>query len=64
MLDFKKIAKMKILFVHNKYGKLSGEERMVDSFIRLLKDNNHEVEFFQETVLASATHLPDFFGQQ
>lgn len=37
---------MKILFVHNKYGKLSGEERMVDSFIRLLKDNNHEVEFF------------------
>lgn len=34
---------MKVLLIHNKYGKFSGEEAVVDSLIRILKKNNNEV---------------------
>jgi glycosyltransferase involved in cell wall biosynthesis len=34
---------MKILMIHNKYGKHSGEEAVVDAQIKLLQDNGHEV---------------------
>ncbi|NQX84865.1 MAG: glycosyltransferase family 4 protein [Flavobacteriaceae bacterium] len=34
---------MKILLVHNKYGKFSGEEAVVESQIDMLKSNGHEV---------------------
>jgi len=34
---------MKILLIHNKYGKFSGEEAVVESQIKLLKDRGHQV---------------------
>ena len=34
---------MKILLIHNKYGKFSGEEAVVDSQIKLLRSKGHEV---------------------
>ena len=34
---------MKILMIHNKYGKHSGEEAVVEAQIKLLQDNGHEV---------------------
>lgn len=34
---------MKILLIHNKYGKFSGEEAVVESQIQLLKSNRHQV---------------------
>ena len=34
---------MKILFIHNKYAKFSGEEAVVESQIKLLRDNGHQV---------------------
>jgi len=34
---------MKILIIHNKYGKFSGEEAVVDAQINLLKENGHKV---------------------
>ncbi|SNR36953.1 glycosyltransferase family 4 protein [Lutibacter flavus] len=34
---------MKILLIHNKYGKFSGEEAVVDAQIKLLKTNGHKV---------------------
>lgn len=34
---------MKILLIHNKYGKFSGEEAVVESQINLLKANGHKV---------------------
>jgi glycosyltransferase involved in cell wall biosynthesis len=34
---------MKILMIHNKYGKHSGEEAVVDAQIKLLQENGHEV---------------------
>lgn len=37
---------MKILLIHNKYGKHSGEEAMVESVGRVLRDHGHAVEFF------------------
>lgn len=37
---------MKILIIHNKYGKHSGEEAMVESVGRVLLNHGHSVEFF------------------
>lgn len=37
---------MKILLVHNKYGKLSGEEIAVGSIQRLLEEHHHEMDTF------------------
>ncbi|MDO7138861.1 glycosyltransferase family 4 protein [Algibacter lectus] len=34
---------MKILIIHNKYGKFSGEEAVVEAQIALLQENGHEV---------------------
>ncbi len=34
---------MKILLIHNKYGKFSGEEAVVEAHIKLLRSNGHEV---------------------
>ena len=34
---------MKILMIHNKYGKHSGEESVVDAQIQLLEENGHKV---------------------
>ena len=34
---------MRILIIHNKYGKFSGEEAVVESQIKLLRANGHEV---------------------
>ncbi len=34
---------MKVLIIHNKYGKYSGEEAVVDAQISLLKSNGHQV---------------------
>ena len=34
---------MKIIIIHNKYGKFSGEEAVVEAQIKLLRSNNHEV---------------------
>ncbi|WP_456376526.1 glycosyltransferase family 4 protein [Lutibacter sp.] len=34
---------MKILLIHNKYGKFSGEEAVVESQIKLLRANGHQV---------------------
>lgn len=34
---------MKILLIHNKYGKFSGEEAVVEAQIKLLIDNGHQV---------------------
>jgi glycosyltransferase involved in cell wall biosynthesis len=34
---------MKVLLIHNKYGKFSGEEAVVESQIKLLKDRGHQV---------------------
>ena len=34
---------MKILMIHNKYGKHSGEEAVVDAQIKLLEENGHKV---------------------
>lgn len=40
---------MKILVVHNRYGKFSGEESVVDAQVRLLLDNNHKVIRFERS---------------
>ena len=34
---------MKVLMIHNKYGKHSGEEAVVDAQIKLLEENGHKV---------------------
>jgi glycosyltransferase involved in cell wall biosynthesis len=40
---------MKILLVHNSYGKFSGEEAVVKDIKSLLKTNNHEVISFERS---------------
>lgn len=35
---------MKLLFVHNRYGKRSGEEIMLDRIVALLRDRGHRVD--------------------
>ena len=37
---------MNILLIHNKYGKFSGEESVVESQVSLLKEHGHEVETY------------------
>ena len=42
---------MKILIIHNKYGKFSGEESVVESQIKMLRDNGHKViTYFRSSV--------------
>ena len=40
---------MKILLVHNNYGKYSGEEAVVDKMAVMLRSNGHEVCFYRST---------------
>lgn len=40
---------MKILIVHNNYGKYSGEEAVVDKMAAMLTSHGHEVAFYRRT---------------
>lgn len=40
---------MKILIVHNSYGKYSGEEAVVDKMADMLTSHGHEVAFYRRT---------------
>ena len=40
---------MKILIVHNNYGKYSGEEAVVDKMADMLTSHGHEVAFYRRT---------------
>ena len=40
---------MKILLVHNNYGKYSGEEAVVDKMAAMLSTHGHEVAFYRRT---------------
>lgn len=40
---------MKILIVHNNYGKYSGEEAVVDKMAAMLQAHGHEVVFYRKT---------------
>ncbi|NML37270.1 glycosyltransferase family 4 protein [Chitinophaga sp. G-6-1-13] len=40
---------MKVLIIHNEYGKYSGEEAVVDQMGQMLQNNGHEVGFFRRT---------------
>lgn len=44
---------MKILLVHNDYGKYSGEEAVVDKMARMLKEHGHELCFYRLTTEGS-----------
>ncbi len=40
---------MKILFIHNEYAKMSGEEQSVINLMRLLTEHGHEVELLKRS---------------
>lgn len=40
---------MKILIVHNNYGKYSGEEAVVDKMAEMFKKHGHDVSFYRST---------------
>ena len=40
---------MKILLVHNNYGKYSGEEAVVDKMASTFREHGHEVCFYRLT---------------
>lgn len=40
---------MKILIVHNNYGKYSGEEAVVDKMATMLRQHGHDVAFYRQT---------------
>ncbi len=44
---------MKILIVHNDYGKYSGEEAVVDKMAKMLGEHGHEVAFYRLTSAGS-----------
>jgi glycosyltransferase involved in cell wall biosynthesis len=46
---------VKILLVHNEYGKFSGEEAVVQSLSRLLAEHGHQVHHFSR----SSANIPD-----
>lgn len=50
---------MKLLFVHNRYGKRSGEEIMLDRIVALLRDRGHEVG----TYFADSADIAGFTGK-
>lgn len=51
---------MKILIVHNDYGKYSGEEAVVDRMAAMLRAHGHEVAFFR---LTSAGRRDSLWGR-
>jgi len=41
---------LKILFIHNKYGRFSGEEAVIEAQMKLLKANGHEIiDYFRSS---------------
>lgn len=48
---------MKILLVHNNYGKYSGEEAVVDKMARMFREHGHEVCFYRLTTEGSRESL-------
>ena len=48
---------MKILIVHNDYGKYSGEEAVVDKMAAMLRSHGHEVAFYRLTSAGSRESL-------
>lgn len=48
---------MKILIVHNNYGKYSGEEAVVDKMAEMLKEHGHQVGFYRMTSEGSRESL-------
>ena len=44
---------MKILLVHNNYGKHSGEEAVVDKMACMFSEHGHEVCFYRSTTEGS-----------
>ena len=48
---------MKILILHNNYGKYSGEEAVVDKMAAMLKSHGHEVCFYRLSSEGSREHL-------
>lgn len=48
---------MKILIVHNNYGKYSGEEAVVDQMAAMLREHGHQVSFFRMTSEGSRDSL-------
>jgi len=40
---------LKILLIHNSYGKYSGEEAVVDAQMALLKEHGHEVNLYSRS---------------
>ena len=37
---------MKVLYVHNKYAKPSGEEHAANELVELLREHGHDVKWF------------------
>lgn len=50
---------MKVLIVHNDYGKYSGEEAVVDKMAAMLRSHGHEVAFYRLTSAGSRESLGD-----
>ena len=48
---------MKILLVHNNYGKYSGEEAVVDKMASMFREHGHEVCFYRLTTERSRESL-------
>lgn len=40
---------MKVLYIHNDYGRPSGEEQAASEIVQLLRDHGHEVKWFRRT---------------
>lgn len=40
---------MKVLYIHNDYGRPSGEEQAAGEIVRLLREHGHEVRWFRRT---------------
>ena len=50
---------MKILLVHNNYGKYSGEEAVVDKMAAMLQSHNHTVCFYRLTTEGARDTISD-----
>ena len=50
---------MKILIVHNNYGKYSGEEAVVDKMAAMLQSHNHTVCFYRLTTEGARDKISD-----
>ena len=50
---------MKILLVHNNYGKYSGEEAVVDKMAAMLQSHNHTVCFYRLTTEGARDKISD-----